>query len=146
MKKHLILAGVFSVAIVQSQPAMAVTKCVALNGSTTCTHEDPGNNVADWTSTCTTNGVRTPIKGIGICSANAGSAKGATATELEMSSTADDNLNCWCKMVSPAVSRWVSLSPLPSAGNCALYCARNCASLVNANASVRSALFSSLSD
>ena len=49
-------------------------------------------------------------------------------------------------MVSPAVSRWVSLSPLPSAGNCALYCARNCASLVNANASVRSALFSSLSD
>ena len=146
MKKHLILAGVFSVAIVQSQPVMAVTKCVALKSSTTCAHEDPGNNVADWTSTCTTNGVRTPIKGIGICSANAGSAKGATATELEMSSTADDNLNCWCKMVSPAVSRWVFFSARASVGNCAYACANNCAYNARINASFRSGLFSGLSD
>ena len=145
MKKQIIIiAGLVSV--IMTPPALAVTKCVALNSSTTCTYEDPGENIADWTSTCTTNGISTPIKGIGICSANAGSAVGATATELEMSSTADDNSNCWCKMTSPAVSRWVFDELLTSAGLCARFCAHYCANDVRYNAAFRSALFGSLSD
>ena len=147
MKKHLILAGVFSVAIVQSQPAMAVTKCVALNSSTTCTSSATYyHNHPDWAATCTTNGVNTPISGIGICSSTEGASRYATATELDTSSTADENLNCWCKMTSPAVSRWVFAYSTTSAGFCAQYCAGYCADLVRFYAAYRSALFGSLSD
>ena len=144
MKSKIIIAGL--VCIITAPPAPAVTKCVALNSSTTCTYEDPGLNVAGWTSTCTTNGVSTSISSIGLCSANAGSLTGATATELEMSSTADKNLNCWCKMTNPAVSRWVFNHSYGSAGSCAGNCASFCATRVQDNASFRSALFGSLSD
>ena len=147
MKKHLILVGVFSVAIVQSQPAMAVTKCVALNSSTTCTSNYSAYQYhTDWAATCTTNGVNTPISGIGICSSTDGASANATATELDTSSTSDENVHCWCKMTSPAVSRWVRRNSYASAGYCARSCASICASNVRDIASFRSALFGSLSD
>ena len=146
MKSKILIVGAILCAITTTN-AHAVTKCVALNSSsTTCTYEDPGYNVVDWTSTCTTNGVSTPIKGIGICSANKGSAVGATATELEMSSTVDENLNCWCKMTSPAVSRWVFRASNTLGGNCARLCAYLCADGVQYFASIQSAMFGSLSD
>ena len=145
MKSKILITGAILCAITTTC-AHAVTKCVALNSNTTCKYESSGTNVADWTSTCTTNGVNTPIKGIGICSANAGSAVGATATELEMSSTADENVNCWCKMTSPAVSRWVLSYSSSSAGFCAQSCVDLCASNVRGSAVFRSAMFSSLSD
>ncbi len=144
MKTQLILAGILTSIIIQ--PAHAVTKCVALNSNTTCTYEVPRENIADWTSTCTTNGVSTPIKGIGICSANAGSSTGATTTELEISSTAAENRICWCKMTSPAVSRWVFNISYPVAGACAMGCASVCAMGVQGTTSFRSAMFGSLSD
>ena len=147
MKKHLILAGVFSVAIVQSQPAMAVTKCVALNDGTTCTSDDEQyRNHTDWAATCTTNGVSTSISGIGICSSTKGASRHATATELDTSSTVGENLNCWCRMISPAVSRWVFLISASSADVCAQGCAFSCAFNAKLIASFRSALFGSLSD
>ena len=148
MKKHLILAGVFSVAIVQSQPAMAVTKCVALNSSSTkCTSDDTQyQGHTDWAATCTTNGVSTPISGIGICSSTKGASQYTTATELDTSSTSDNNKYCWCKMTSPAVSRWVFRLSFTSAGFCARLCALNCAIGVRDFAAFRSALFGSLSD
>ena len=144
MKKHIIIAGLVSV--IMTPPALAVTKCVALNSNTTCTYEVPRENIADWTSTCTTNGVSTPIKGIGICSANAGSSTGATTTELEISSTAAENRICWCKMTSPAVSRWVFNSSSPSAVGCARYCGHYCANNGWSRAAYLSAMFGSLSD
>ena len=146
MKKHLILIGVFSVAIIQSQPVMAVTKCVALNSSTTCTSDyDSYQNHTDWAATCTTNGVNTPISGIGVCSSTQGE-RFQTATELDTSETADENLNCWCKMTSPAVSRWVFSDVYSSVGNCISLCARNCAGYVRLDETIQSALFGSLSD
>ena len=146
MKSKIILVGAILCAITTTG-AHAVTKCVALNSSSTrCTYENTGDNVADWTSTCTTNGVSTPIKGIGICSANAGSTSGATATGLEISSTADKNKHCWCKMTSPAVSRWVFYSSRASAGICAQLCANGCANRVQSGAAFRSAMLGSLSD
>ena len=147
MKKHLILAGVFSVAIVQSQPAMAVTKCVALSSSTTCTSSSAQYEYhTDWAATCTTNGVNTPISGIGICSSTRGASQYATATELDTSLTSDDNKYCWCRMISPAVSRWGYIGPITSASSCAQYCAYYCAYHVQSYSGFRSALFGSLSD
>ena len=145
MKKQIIIiAGLVSV--IMTPPALAVTKCVALNSNTTCTYKNPGDNVAGWTSTCTTNGVNTPISGIGICSSTTGESYGETATELDISSTADNNTYCWCKMTSPAVSRWVSPNSYTPADVCAMQCASTCASAVRNSAAFRSALFSSLSD
>ena len=150
MKKHLILAGVLSVAIVQSQPAMAVTKCVALDSSTTCTSDYSQYQYhTDWAATCTTNGVSTPISGIGICSSTSESSIGQTATELDTSHIPDENMYCWCKMTSPAVSRWVFpqiWSPYVSASDCAMLCAYSCAGNVIDDASFVFAMFNSLSD
>ena len=147
MKKQIIIiAGLVSV--IMTPPASAVTKCVALNSSsTTCTSDDTQyRGHTDWAATCTTNGVSTPISGIGICSSTKGASRHATATELDMSSTVDENLNCWCKMTSPAVSRWVSGGSSGSAGGCAQVCASFCALAVRDFAVFRSALFGSLSD
>lgn len=146
MKLKILIAGAMLCAITTTG-AHAVTKCVALNSSTTC---DPGSitqyqNHTDWAATCTTNGVSTPISGIGICSSTKGASQYATATELDRSSTADENLNCWCRMISPAVSRWVFYSS-SSADICAKNCALLCAGTVRSYAAFRSALFGSLSD
>ena len=144
MKKHFIMAGILATGIIQ--PATAVTKCVALNSNTTCTYENPGLNAVDWTSTCTTNGVNTPISGIGICSGTSGTSTGQTATKLKTSSS--DAKFCWCKMTSPAVSsRWVYAHTLgPSVSQCYERCAQMCASAVQSYAAFRSAMLSSLSD
>ena len=146
MKLKIILAGAIFCAITTTG-AHAVTKCVALNNSTRCTTDDSQYEYhTDWAATCTTNGVSTPISGIGICSSTSGSSIGQTATELDTSSTSDDNKYCWCKMTSPAVSRWVFCISSMSAGSCARYCAYYCANSVRRNDDFWSALFGSLSD
>ena len=145
MKSKIIIAGLLCIGTIP--PATAVTKCVALNSSTTCTSDASSYyNKTDWAATCTTNGGSTPISGIGICSSTEDASQYATATELDTSSTADENLNCWCKMTSPAVSRWVFYYSHTSAGDCTRFCVRNCAVRVRDNASFRSAMFGSLSD
>lgn len=148
MKLKIILAGAIFCAMIAA-PAHAVTKCVALSGSgTTCTSSPTQYEYhTDWAATCTTNGVSTPISGTGICSSTDGGSIGATATELDTSSTADDNKHCWCRMISPAVSRWVFTgNSYTSAGYCVRYCSWYCANRVQDSASMRSALFGSLSD
>ena len=146
MKSKILIAGAIFCAITVNG-AHAVTKCVALNSSTTCTSNYSAYRYhTDWAATCTTNGVSTPISGIGICSSTTGESYGETATELDTSSTTDDNKYCWCKMTSPAVSRWAFCSSSTSAGLCAQFCARYCARYVQERAALRSALFGSLSD
>ena len=144
MKSKIIIAGLLCTII--APPALAVTKCVALNSSsTTCTSSGSATGHTDWAATCTTNRVSTPISGIGICSSTKGTSQYATATELAISSTSGDNKYCWCKMTSPAVSRWVFYS-IPSGLSCAQYCAGSCANGVLSPGAFQSALFGSLSD
>lgn len=144
MKKHLIIAGIICAASIP--PAAAVTKCVALNSiSTTC---NVGYSFArlDWSTTCKTNGIYVPIVGIAGCSSKNGGTIGTTSDSIPTSSTSDDNKYCWCKMVSPAVSRWVYYGSLSSAGNCAYNCSGSCVQYAIEKASFRSALFAILSD
>ncbi len=146
MKSKIIIAGLLCTII--APPALAVTKCVALNSSsTTCTSDFLQYDYhTDWAATCTTNGVSTPISGIGICSGTNGASQYATATELDTFLTSDDNKYCWCRMISPAVSRWVFYGSSASAGICARRCAYICANVVQGNEAFQSALFGSLSD
>ena len=149
MKSKIILVGAMLCAITTTG-AHAVTKCVALNSSTTCTSNyNSYYNKTDWAATCTTNGVSTPISGIGVCSSTSGSSIGQTATKLDTSSTADENMYCWCKMTSPAVSRWVFpqlWSAVVTASDCSSLCAYSCAANVLTDASFMLAMFNSLSD
>ena len=146
MKKYLLIAGLVCTVIIP--PAGAVTKCVELNSSTTCTSNYTAYyNKTDWAATCNTNGVSIPISGIGICSSTQGT-QYQTAAELDRSSTLDENINCWCKMTSPAVSRWVYVSTPTYADGCFKLCAYYCANTIRiqSSTSFRSALFSNLSD
>ena len=146
ISKQFLIAGAMLCAITTTG-AHAVTKCAALNSSsTTCTSDyEQYEYHTDWAATCTTNGVSTPISGTGICSSTGGS-EYQTATELYASSTGSANKNCWCKMISPSVSRWVYAAPYATAGSCAQYCAYACAAHVQHTADFRSAMFGSLYD
>ena len=148
MKKHLLIAaGLVGVVSIQSQSALAVTKCVALNSSTTCTSNDSSYlDHTDWAAMCTTNGVSTPISGVAICSSTSSSSSGQIATELNTTYRPDGNAYCWCKMTSPAVSRWVSDVRFSPASDCPSECAYHCAFDVKSDVDFRTAMFSSLSD
>ena len=146
MKSKILIAGAILCAITTTG-AHAVTKCVALNSSsTTCASDHTQyQKRTDWAATCTTNGVSTPISGIGICSTTRGTDH-HTETLLYTSSTSDANNYCWCRMISPAVSRWVFAASYATTGSCAQYCAYACAAHVRDTAAFRSGLFGSLSD
>ena len=148
MKKHLLIAaGLVGAVSIQSQSAMAVTKCVALNSSTTCTSDASSHiDKIDWAATCTTNGVSTPISGVAVCSSTSSSSSGQIATELNTTYIPDENAYCWCKMTSPAVSRWVSDVKFSPASDCPSECAYHCAFDVRSDVYFRSAMFGSLSD
>ena len=147
MKKLLTLTAVGAILAV---PAMAVQKCVvALDASTTtCTSPTAATGNADWSVTCTTNDTSVPIKGIAMCSNQAGDAQYGTSDAITtVNSTSDTtNLNCWCKMVEPAVSSWVFIGTNASAGDCAHTCSGGCAGNARAFSAFRSALFGSLAN
>ena len=50
MKKHLLIAGLICVATIP--PASAVTKCVKLTSSTTCSGFSAGNSQSNWSTHC----------------------------------------------------------------------------------------------
>ena len=140
MKKHLLIAGLICVATIP--PTFAVTKCVKLNSSTTCTSRSGAFGQSNWSATC--GGVS--IQGVAFCGSQNGGSAGATTDAVTTSSTSDNNKYCWCKMVSPAVSSWVFNVSAESADACAYLCAYNCAGRAQSDASFRSGLFGSLSD
>ena len=145
MKKLLTLTALGAIL---AAPVHAVQKCVALDASsTTCTSTPTAGN-ADWSATCTTNGTSVPIKGIAMCSNQKADATYGTSDAITTISSATDttNLYCWCKMVEPAVSSWVFISPYTSAGDCARACSVGCAGNAGGIFAFRSALFGSLAN
>ena len=140
MKKHLIIAGIICAASIP--PAYAVTKCVKLTSSTTCTSVPGATGQSNWSATC--GGIE--IQGVAFCSSQDGGSVGTKSETVTTSLTSDDNKYCWCKMVSPAVSSWVFYFSRASAGDCAFYCANNCARGAYGISAFRTPLFSGLSD
>ena len=145
MKKLLTLTAVGAILAV---PASAVQKCVALDSSTTTCTSTMTYGKADWSATCTTNGTSVPIKGIAMCSNQAADAQYGTSDAITtVSSTTDTtNVNCWCKMVEPAVSSWVFIYVYTSASYCARDCSDYCAYRARSDSEFRSALFGSLAN
>ena len=140
MKKHLIIAGIICAASIP--PAYAVTKCVKLTSSTTCVRPYSSTGQSNWSATC--GGIK--IQGVAFCGSQDGGSEGKTSETVTTSPASDYNKNCWCKMVSPAVSSWVFNISTESAGACAYLCAYNCADRARSVSDFRSGLFSGLSD
>ena len=141
MKKHLIIAGIICAASIP--PAYAVTKCVKLRPSTTCTSFSGSYYYSNWSATCGGIG----IQGVVFCgSKGAGGLFGTTTDNVVATSKNEDNKYCWCKMVSPAVSSWVYSGSFTDGATCMNKCAYNCGEATNNYSSVRSGLFSGLSD
>lgn len=140
MKKHLLIAGLLCAVTIP--PVSAVTKCVKLTPSTTCTSGNAESGQLNWSVTC--GGIL--IQGIAGCSSKSISEVGTTSDTVPTSATTDNNRYCWCKMTSPAVSKWVSNIDNVTASACAISCAANCASRLGAFPSMRAGLFGSLSD
>ena len=138
MKKHLIIAGIICAASIPS--AYAVTKCVKLTSSTTCMNRSSSGS--NWSITC--GGIE--IQGVAFCGSQNGGSAGTKSKNVTTSSTSDNNKNCWCKMVSPAVSSWVFANSRTSAGSCVVDCASSCGYNAQLNSTFRSGLFSELSD
>ena len=143
MKSKIILVGAMLCAITTTG-AHAVTKCVKLAPSrTTCTaNYSEFSGKADWTATCTTSGTKITVQGIGVCSSTNGGTRGATADTLAISSDASRNEYCWCKMISPANSKWT----YQWFGVCPETCALTCAGQLQSNLAFRNGLLSSFSD
>ena len=139
MKKHLIIAGIICSATIP--PAYAVTKCVKLTSSTTCTSSSGALGQSNWSATC--GGIE--IQGVAFCGSQDGGSEGKTSETVTTSPASEYNKNCWCKMVSPAVSSWVFSYSFSSAGDCSR-CAVSCGANARSYAAFRSALFSGLSD
>lgn len=161
MKKLLTLTAVGAIL---STPASAVQKCVALDkNDTQCTSSYSSyRGKANWEATCTTNGVSVPIKGIAACSQDAGPVPGATNfddsnVDIELLPTVYSNGNynnneCWCRIISPAISRWVYTGMTYADGSdCSYNCAKECAYMIadkrsEASYDFRRSLFSKMSN
>ncbi len=124
-------------------PAWGTVKCVALNSSTNCTFVQALSSQSDWGSVCS----NINISGVSMCGymANNWNASVGWATEsVQLSSDLYKNDKCFCKMMSPAVSRWVyakDFSGDGGAGNCATWCQSACAGILAENSALRSGMF-----
>ena len=117
MKKHLLIAGLLCAAIIP--PAFAVTKCVKLSSSTTCSTYSGISGQSNWSATC--GGVS--IQGVAFCGSQDGGSTGATTDAV---TTSDNNKYCWCRMISPVVSHWISATSFASNDECSQNCAYEC--------------------
>ena len=148
MKKHLLIAaGLLTATIIQTQPATAVTKCVALNSTTTeCESLSSTTNGSEWSATCTTNGITTTIRGIGVCSSTPNQS-GNPVTSIQYSTNPSENKECWCRMISPAVSQWVHyFYEYTSAEYCAENCSSVCTNYLYNSSYFRGSFFKSMTD
>ena len=125
MKKIQFLFIIIGTTIIR--PANAVYKCANFDTSTTFSTTSVAG-AADWTANKTYSGnIILSVRGIAICGGQAGSSMGTESDSVSIDQTSTNNKYCWCRMVSPAVSRWLYISTFASAGVCSNNCAQTCA-------------------
>ncbi len=143
MKKTFILTAL---GVILTIPTFAaVQRCVALNNSTTCAFITPEDHASIWESSCTTNGKHVPITGVFTCGIRTDDI-GKTSDTIEATSAG----HCWCKAISPAISKWVAVGDGYGSGNesesytCEIKCAYDCAKFMSDNATFRNAIISTM--
>lgn len=138
MKKLVLLFAVMVVSI-------AVAMQAGISGQITCKSANATDYeyTTDWGAECQVDGDEISIKGIGFCSNQLGQ---HYETQDSISTSYDPNEHnyCWCRVIIPEVSPWVFLFDYSSegAGDCAHFCASECANHVWNNPDFLTALFS----
>ncbi|MBE6459686.1 MAG: hypothetical protein E7009_01740 [Alphaproteobacteria bacterium] len=132
MKKILTLTAVGAILTV---PAMAVVQCVGLAAGTECRSGMGGeNSIIGWRATCnydTSNEIS--VKGIGVCAQDQGYGRFDVLSDEELFVVSADatsvNLTaCWCRVLTPFLSKWMLNHTFTDSLSCAKYCAQRCAS------------------
>lgn len=130
MKKLLLLTAA---ATIIAAPATAVQKCVALDASgRTCYAGTATSYYINWTSQCDNYIVGTPrfdVSGVGYCwLLNPENGPSSPISWKSFSSAyASGGSNCWCQMLSPAVSGYVYAKTFDSQIKCNESCSSACA-------------------
>ena len=148
MKKLLTLTAVGAIL---TAPASAVQKCVALDATKTCTGTKPADYASSLTATCYgTNNEEIPVQFIAVCADTSGSTRDQkdTIAYTAASDASYSNDYCWCKMVSPAVSKWVLADDDLERDSCLRTCASFCyySLIYSSYQAFRTAFFTNLSD
>ena len=125
MKKLLTFTAV---GVLLTAPAVAVQKCIKFDDnavgsaghSKSYDYEGFPHGFGSWTTTFPDIGV---VWGFGMCS-NLPPATADSYSELEFRDGNNDS--CWCKMVSPLVSDWISAGDFTTQDQCYAECADRC--------------------
>ena len=150
MKNIVMLSAILAVV---SVPAAAVQKCVALGSGTTCTAPGgvsrPPTGKADWSLTCRTNSTSVTVNGIGVCAGQVGNSTPldsltiSTCFSTGSCPAEGEAVNCWCRMLSPALSQWMHSGLAHTTEyDCMYNCAAECYQYIINEQILRTALFS----
>ncbi len=120
--------------------ANAATRCVQLNANTAGASAVNTEWQSDWTVT-EANGVK--LLGVGVC-ASTGTNTTVQGTVTTSLSYSGGRHSCWCRMVSPAVSKWAFYLYYVDVEQCAQRCNFRCGEYAQQNAVFRAALFNSI--
>ena len=150
MKNIVMLSAILAVV---SVPAAAVQKCVALGSGRTCTAPGgvsrPPTGKADWSLTCRTNSTSVTVNGIGVCAGQVGNSTPldsltiSTCFSTGSCPAEGEAVNCWCRMLSPALSQWMHSGLAHTTEyDCMYNCAAECYQYIINEQILRTALFS----
>lgn len=105
--------------------AHALSQCVKLSPTSgTCSEVSVTAKYINATVNCS----GTQISLVSQCSSSTGTADVTTADDIVINSTTPaNNKYCWCRIVSPATSKWVYRYAYSSNTSCAYSCSRGCA-------------------
>lgn len=114
-------------------PAYALRlKCVALTSDTICPDASFSGYGMEFTANCQSTALgsrRVPVTVIGMCAGGqqtVGTAQ-ADSAFLFGSSTSTSQNGCWCKVISPVRSKWVSAGGCSGDNNMTVKCLSLCA-------------------
>lgn len=113
-------------------PAYSAVKCIPHTSYPSCGTLSVEESQTDWSMDCDGFGSisgSSIVKGVGLCS-NKFADTGTFSDSITFSKNASENVYCWCKMLSPVVSKWTSAGDYVSTyEDCALSCAASCTDL-----------------
>ncbi len=105
--KHLLLIPLL---IIAPPGAFAATRCIPdLTGMQCKPAWASEANLSEVESTCTNGSITTTVLMSAMCASDSYNTMGEIADQIHISPNPKENTYCWCRMLKPAVSKWVSI-------------------------------------
>lgn len=97
-----------------------------------------------WLASCNNGTEDLDIVGTSVCSDTHGTQQFESAEKLSTSEDEEDNINCWCRIVTPFKSNYVFHSTSLYSTECSNWCAQFCARDITRMKAFRTALFTDI--